>query len=199
MIHALTGTIIAHKKQSVSLSIGPIGVDCLVPDESIFPIGTQKTIQVHLHWNQEQGPSLYGFATQVDKTIFLLATSCSGVGPRIGLAILCDLGGSGFIEAVQTGNEKLLSQVNGIGVKKAEQMIVQLKHKVQQMIDTGITPIGKDQTHFQTVSEALRALNYSRPEVTQALEFVRNKNTDSSSSFDQLMRQALSYLSKQPN
>ncbi len=199
MIHILTGTILSQKKQAISLSIGPIGVECFVPDESVFPVGSQKTIYAHLHWNQEQGPSLFGFATESDKMVFLLATSCSGVGPRLGLAVLSDLGAQGFIEAVQTGNEKLLSQVSGIGVKKAEQMIVQLKHKVQQMVDAGIAPMGKNQTHFHTVSEALRALNYSHLEVKKALEFVRNKSAGSSNSFDQLMRQALSYFSKQPN
>jgi Holliday junction DNA helicase RuvA len=199
MIHTVAGTIVTHRKQAISFAIGPIGIECFVPDESLFPIGSQKTIHLHLHWNQEQGPSLYGFSTEADKTIFLLATGCSGVGPRLGLAILADLGGSGFIEAVQTGNEKLLSQVSGIGAKKAEQMIVQLKHKVQQMIDSGVTPVGADAGHFQTVTDALRALNYSRSEVTKALEFVRGKNTGNSQTFDQLMRQALSYLSKQPN
>ena len=199
MIHTLTGTILSHKKQTICLSIGPIGVECLVPNESAFPVSSQKTIYTYLHWNQEQGPSLFGFATEQDKMIFLLAISCSGVGPRLGLAILSDLGAEGFIDAVQTGNEKLLSQVSGIGVKKAEQIIVHLKHKVQQLVDSGITPLSKEQAHFQTVSQALHALNYSRGEISKALEFVRNKKSDSSNSFDQLMRQALSYLSKQPH
>jgi len=196
MIHTLSGTILAHKKQTISFLLGSIGVECMVPDESLFPVGSQKTIYAHLHWNQEQGPSLYGFACQADKQTFLLATSCSGVGPRLGLAILADIGASGFIEAVQSGNEKLLSQVSGIGVKKAEQMIVQLKHKVQQMIDSGVTPVPKDQMHFQTVSDALKALNYSRSEVTRALEYVRAHVPNEAPSFDVLMRQALSYLSK---
>jgi Holliday junction resolvasome RuvABC DNA-binding subunit len=82
-------------------------------------------------------------------------------------------------------------------LKKAEQMIVQLKHKMQQMVENGILPVGKEPAHLQTVSEALRALNYSRGEVNKALEFVRNKTSGSSHSFDQLMRQALAYLSKQ--
>ena len=196
MIQSLTGTILSQKKKSIELSIGPIGVVCAVPDETLFPLGTQKTVHTHLHWNQEQGPTLYGFVSAMDRTIFLLVTSCNGVGPRLGLAVLADLGVQSFMQAVTTGDEKLLSQVSGIGAKKAEQMIVQLKHKVQQMIDAGFVLSG-DQTAFQTVTEALRALNYSRSEVTNAVEFVRSKTTDSSRSFDQLMRHALAYLSRQ--
>jgi Holliday junction DNA helicase RuvA len=198
MIHTVTGTILSQKKQAIVVALGPIGVECAVPDESLFPAGTQKTVHTHLHWNQEQGPSLYGFASDIDRSIFLLVTSCSGVGPRLGLAVLADLGAQSFMQAVTTGDEKLLSQVSGIGAKKAEQMIVQLKHKVQQMIDAGFTLSGENQTEFQTVIEALRALNYSRSEVTKAVEFVRSK-TSGASSFDQLMRHALAYLSKQPN
>ncbi len=197
MIHTIVGAVISSKRQQVNLSMGPISIECAVPDESAFPIGMQKTIFTHLHWNQEQGPSLYGFATEEDRSIFTLVIGCSGVGPRLGLAVLADLGAPGFIEAVQTGNEKMLSQVSGIGAKKAEQMIVQLKHKVQRMIDSGMSIPSSGQTHFHTVSEALKALNYSRTEVTKALEFVRSNQNDSQPTFDQLMRHALSYLSKQ--
>ncbi len=197
MIHTIIGTVVSSRKQQISISMGPISVECAVPDESTFPVGAQKTIFTHFHWNQEQGPSLYGFATEEDRAVFTLVIGCSGVGPRLGLAVIADLGTTEFIEAVQTSNEKMLSQVSGIGVKKAEQMIVQLKHKVQQMIDSGMAVANSGPTHFNTVSEALKALNYSRPEIAKALEFVRSNQRDSQQTFDQLMRQALSYLSKQ--
>lgn len=197
MIHSLTGVIQGRKKQSITIGIGPVACELAVADESQFLQGKSCTIFTHLHWNQEQGPSLYGFATPADRAVFLLVISCNGVGPRLGLAVLADLGASLFVGAVQKGDIKALSNVSGIGAKKAEQIIVQLKHKVDNLIESGIEiDGGSDAIDWQTISEALKALNYSRTEITQALSYLRTKQIDSPQSFDQLLRHALSYLSK---
>ncbi len=196
MIYSLTGIVSSTRKQSVTLLLDQVGVDILVPDESLFPKEKKQIVYVYLHWNQEQGPSLYGFAKELDKTVFLLIISCSGIGPRLGLAALADLGAKGFLEAVYAGNEKSLSKVSGIGIKKAEHIIVHLKHKVQQLLQSGVSLEGVDHQQWNMVGEALQALSYSRTEVTQAVNFVRNNNHESSQEFDQLLRQALSFLSK---
>ena len=198
MIHTLTGVVQAGKKQLITLFVDPVAFDIVVPNETLFPVGKKQTIYLYLHWNQEQGPSLYGFQRELDKTIFLMIIHCSGLGPRMGLSVLSDLGTESFIEAIQTGNEKLLCKVSGIGAKKAEQMMVQLKHKVNQLVHSGIVLDGSgDYTQWHTVMEALSALNYSRTEITQAVNFVRKNAQESAMEFDQIMRQTLSFLSKQ--
>lgn len=197
MINELTGTIISIKNQEIALSLGPIGFELMVPDSSVLTVGQQKKLYVAWHWNTEQGPALYGFISEMDKTIFLLLISCSGIGPKIGLAVIADLGVQRFIHAIQTGDEKALSSVSGIGAKKAEQLMVQLKHKVAQLLEKGvIIEDDENATHWQTVSQALLALNYSRAEVNQAIAHVRGSKQNSAS-FDQLLRSALSFLSKQ--
>ena len=67
----------------------------------------------------------------------MLVIGCSGIGPKIALAVLAHLGAQGFVEVVSCGDERALSKVNGIGPKKAEQIIVQLKHKVSKLISSG--------------------------------------------------------------
>ncbi len=199
MIYALTGLVQSSRKQAITLLADPIALDVVVPDETLFKVGQKQTVYLYLHWNQEQGPSLYGFQKELDKTVFLLIISCSGLGPRIGLAVLAGLGAQSFLEAVYAGNEKLLSKVNGIGAKKAEQMIVHLKHKVNKLLQSGVSFEGSgDHAHWNTVMEALSALSYSRTEITQAVNYVRNNTAGSGVEFDQIMRQALSFLSKQP-
>lgn len=197
MIHSLSGIIQARKKQAVIVTVGPIACELAVADESQFAQGKNCTIFTYLHWNQEQGPSLYGFASEADRAVFLLVTSCNGVGPRLGLAVLADLGASLFVSAVKKADVSALSNVSGIGVKKAEQIIVQLKHKVDNLIDSGFElDSGSDAIDWHTISEALKALNYSRNEISQALAYVRSKQTEGQQTFDQLLRHALSYLSK---
>jgi Holliday junction DNA helicase RuvA len=198
MIHGLHCIVQAKRKQAIIVALGPILLELSVADESQFDLNATYSLVTYLHWNQEQGPQLYGFKNEADKAVFLLIIGCSGIGPRIGLAILADLGASVFIRAIQNGDDRILSKVNGIGTKKAEQMIVQLKHKINDFLSSGIAIESLEtQIDWQTVSDALRALNYSRTEIAQAIAFVRDKNRDVTPSFDQVLRQTLSFLSKQ--
>lgn len=197
MIYTISGTIAKHTKQGVVLVAHGFGIELLVSNVSLFQIGNFCEIFVYMHWNQEQGPSLYGFNSDFEKSVFILAISCSGIGPKVGLAILQDLGAHSFIQAIQANDVRALSKVSGIGGKKAEHIIVQLKHKIDQLvIDWGVVS-DPDHEKWQTVVQALEALHYSRGEINVALQKLKNNAHPATSvSFDQLLRSALSFLSK---
>jgi len=198
MIQALSGVVYARKKQIVTLAIGPLMVDLAVADESQFALNSTLTVFTYLHWNQEQGPSLYGFSSEADRLVFTLIIGCSGIGPRIALSVLANLGAPAFIDAISKADERVLSKVSGIGPKKAEQMIVQLKHKVHDLLAAQALPMAQSAAiDWHTVSEALKALNYSRGEIAEAIAFIRDQHHEGIPSFDYVLRQALSFLSKQ--
>ncbi|MDP3889412.1 MAG: Holliday junction branch migration protein RuvA [bacterium] len=197
MINYICGTIKERCNKHITLEVGPIGLAIQVPDSSLFVIGDQVVLQLHLHWNAEQGPSLYGFRTVLDRTVFILITSCSGVGPKITLAILEQLGTQGFLQAIQMNDEQMLSKVSGIGIKRAEQIIVQLKDKVNNLLT--LNPVMGDDgkiEQWHTLTQALQSLNYSRTEITRTMNHLKTAKQEQQT-FDQLMRQALSFLSKQ--
>jgi Holliday junction DNA helicase RuvA len=197
MISAINGTIKAVKEQAIVVDVGALALQIAVPQESFFQIGNQISLATYMHWNQEQGPSLFGFNSELERAVFLIIIDCSGIGPKIGLAILGSLGAERFIEVVQAGDEKALSKVNGIGPKKAEQMIVQLKHKVAKLLDSGVKISGSAQiTQWQNIQEVLESLNYSRTEIAVAMKQLRESTHEVQLPFDQLMRRALGYLAK---
>lgn len=197
MINTLSGTIKDISDNTLTLEAGSIGFAIQVPQTSLFGIGQPAHLLIHMHWNQENGPALFGFNSSLEKTVFLLITSCSGVGPKLGMAILAQLGASEFLEAVQSANEGALSAVSGIGAKKAEQIIVHLKHKVAKLVESGISLGGSatlEQRH--NISQVLKSLNYSRQEISAAMNYLNDSYPSNSVAFDQLMRHALSFLAK---
>ncbi|MCX5922758.1 MAG: Holliday junction branch migration protein RuvA [Candidatus Dependentiae bacterium] len=197
MITSISGTIKNIQEQAVVVEVGGIGLQVQVPHESLFQVGQAAQLHAYMHWNQEQGPSLFGFSTELEKAVFLLIIDCSGIGPKIGLAALGSLGAERFIEIVQSGDERGLSKVSGIGPKKAEQMIVQLKHKVAKLLDKGMKIAGSAQvTDWQNLQEVLESLHYSRPEISAAMRHLRESTTEVTVPFDQMMRKALSFLAK---
>lgn len=200
MIRTLTGTVQAVTDQEIILSLGAISFSLQVCNPEQFQKVSTATLQIYLHWNPEQGPSLFGFANDLERSVFLLFISCAGVGPKLGLAALSHLGAEQVLRALQTGNEKVLSQISGIGSKKAEQIIAHLKHKAQKL--HVVTPSQAGAVllteQWNDVQQALGSLNYTRTEIMHAMQHIRQQTTDGKTpvSFDYLMRQALSFLAK---
>ena len=180
----------------VVLDSGEIGFSVGVSQPSNFQQDQDVELHTYLHWNQEQGPSLYGFQTIEERGLFVLIIGCSGIGPKMALSMLSQISIGEFICAVQTHDVKRLSQLKGIGAKKAEQVVLQLRDKVdifaasQKVESVGVAK------HLTQVSEVLQSLNYSRIEIQQTLSYLRDKTESSEPAFDQVMRQALSFLSK---
>jgi len=197
MIGFLSGVIRDCNENILTVEVSGVGYMVQVPQPSLFPLGQPATLLVHMHWNSENGPSLFGFANNLERSVFLMITSCSGLGPKLAMAVLAQLGASEFLEAVQAANEDALSNVSGIGAKKAEQIIVQLKHKVAKLVESGVA-LGSSETleKRHEISQVLKSLNYSPQEIRSAMAYVNDKYPQNSVAFDALLRHALAFLSK---
>lgn len=198
MLDYIKGSIKSIGSDFVVVDIGNIGLRLGVASSESFKMGQNIEFYAYMHWNQENGPSLFGFSSELEKNVFLLVIGCSGVGPKLGLAVLKDLGVSLFLDAITQENEKVLSKVSGIGAKKAEQIIVNLKHKVAKLIESGaiVDQLGgsAEMSKLHEVSDVLKSLNYSRPEISAAMNYLGKNSAGLDCSFDQLIRQALSFL-----
>lgn len=201
MLSTITGTIKNIHENSVIIDIGALSLQISVPTPALFQMHQKVTLNTYLHWHQEQGPTLFGFSTEIEKTIFLLLIDCPGIGPKIGLSVNANLTPQDFFDAIQGGKDTTLSKISGIGAKKAEQIIVHLKHKVNKLIEDGLSVSTTSETHhWKTVSDALTALNYSRSEIHQAIKYVQEQSaadaTQQAYTFDYLLRRTLVFLAK---
>ena len=195
MLYSLKGKVLRISETQLCLDFNGMVFEFFVPKPEAFSVGKDEQIFTYLHWNQENGPTLFGFHSVAEKQVFLLIISCSGIGPKMALAILGQLGSQEFVKAVQDQDIKILSSVSGIGAKKAEQIAVQLKHKVEKVVD--IVAAGESSQalqSFKQLRQVLGSLNYSSGEINSAVEFIRGKS--SNGNFDQMLRGALGYLSK---
>lgn len=199
MICSLSGVVKECNDNLLTIEVNGVGYSVQVPQPALFPVGQSAYVLVHMHWNQENGPALFGFAHNLERSVFLMITSCSGLGPKLAMAVLAQLGASEFLEVVQAANEDALSNVSGIGAKKAEQIIVQLKHKVAKLIESGAA-LGTSATleKRHEISQVLKSLNYNPQEIRSAMNYVNEKYPQNSVAFDALLRHALAFLAKRP-
>lgn len=181
-------------EQSMVVMVHGIGLLINTPKPMQHKIGTECSLHTHMHWHQEQGPSLFGFATEIERTLFQNLIACDGVGPKLALSILHNCDAATFVQAIAQQNYSLLNTLPGIGKKKAEQLVVNLKDKVTKLIESGAEFNNTAFAELHQISEVLSSLHYSKQEIYAALEYVQ-KNS-SSNQFDGLLRSALAFLSK---
>lgn len=197
MIDYLSALVHKVDKQSIVIEVAAIGLLVAVPDGYRFVPGSQVKVYTYLHWNQEQGPTLFGFSDELERTVFSLIIGCSGIGPKIALSLLGNLGSVAFLQAVHKEDCAVLASVTGIGPKKAEQIVVSLKHKVAKIVESGILQqVGGEFAQWHEITQALESLNYSKVEVSYALNRLKSADIPPNSTFDQLLRKALVYLTK---
>ncbi len=198
MISFIKGPIIFLKNNLITVSINGLGLAVFVPNPEIFLVGNTAELFISYTWNQENGPRLFGFNTNLEQELFELIIDCSGCGPKLGLAVLSHMQTSSFISAIICADIKALAKVPGVGTKKAENLILHLKDKVSKIAISGSDEIDSESSKikiFKDISDALSTLGYSRSEISGALSSVRDHD-NSNLVFEELFRKSLSFLAK---
>jgi Holliday junction DNA helicase RuvA len=176
MIASLRGRLAAVEKDAVVVEVGGVGFRVYVPQRLLGecgPLGSTLSLHTHLHVREAE-LALYGCASDDDLGLFELLLGVSGVGPKVGLALLSTLSADEVRAAIATEQDKVLSQVPGIGSKTAKKIILELKDKVQAPEDLVIQPEGFAQlaAEDEEVLGALTMLGYSVVEAQTALQHV---------------------------
>lgn len=197
MISYIKGTIkdIGPSSVFIATSIG-LGFEIIIINREFFKENSEVELHISFQWHQENGPSLYGFLKKEEKALFEMIIECQGIGPKMGISILNQINPDIFVNAIKEGDIKTLSSLNGIGAKKAEQIIVNLKHKISKLQENVIFKASPISKHLGQITEVLNSLNYSKQEISSAIDYVGNTFKDQDAPFEVILRKSLSFLSK---
>ena len=140
MIYCLTGKIVKKSMNAVVLSCGGVGyyAQCPASVAGALPgVGREATIYTVMSVT-ENDVSLYGFATEEQQACFEMLTAVSGVGPKVGLAILSVMEPDRVALAISAGDHKAFKAASGVGPKLAQRIVLELKDKVAKGFVDGI-------------------------------------------------------------
>jgi Holliday junction DNA helicase RuvA len=159
-------------------------------------VGGEVTLHTHLYM-REDVIALYGFATLEDLQLFEILLNVTGVGPRMGLAILSSMSAESFRQAVINGDEQRLILIPGVGKKLAGRLVLELREKLAKgaSVGTGAGTVAAYGSARAEVIEALTGLGYS----TAAAQAAYNKLPPESASanLEEQIMQVLRYLAKE--
>ena len=179
MIYCLTGKIVKKSVSAVVLSCGGVGyyAQCPASVAGALPgVGKEATLYTVMSVT-ENDVSLYGFATEEQQACFEMLTAVSGVGPKVGLAILSVMEPQRVALAISAGDHKAFKAANGVGPKLAQRIVLELKDKVAKGFVDGISledvaGAASGEPATQSASQAIAALvslGYSQSEAALAI------------------------------
>lgn len=170
MIAEIRGALVAkHGDQVTIMTAGGVGYEMAVP------LGVLERLprpggEVRLHTMlvvREDNWALFGFDNPWERAVFQRLLLASGVGPRLALSLVSALGADRVVRAVQAEDLAVLCTVPGVGKKKAERMVLELKDRIRDL-EVVSEPPGPAQSTAQAVA-ALVNLGYSSAEAEAAV------------------------------
>jgi len=171
---------------------GGVGYELVVPlgvMERLPAVGAEVTLATELVV-REDGWALYGFLDESERRFFQRVTSISGVGPKIGIALMSSLGVERGARALREKNIALLSSVSGIGKKTAERLALELGEKVEDFTEAPAVTVPAG---AEAALKALERLGYGVPEADRAIrQALAGNGTDTET--EVLVRRALQIL-----
>lgn len=203
MIEHLRGTILHKEPARVVLDAGGVGYGIEIPDRISARLGepgAEARLWIHTIV-REDDISLFGFEHRIEREAFGVCIGIGGFGPRVALSVLATFEVDELVRVVLRNDVRAMTRVPGIGTKKAEKLILELKDRVRKLSSPspasdgapGSAPAGPARSFDPRGEEAMLALEalgtpppVARRAVERAIELVPPDGT-----VEQLVREAL--------
>ncbi len=185
MIAYLRGKVLTTTSETAIIDIGGVGYEVYCSSGAFRKMTVGQYVELYTYLQvKEDGMTLFGFESVKEKELFLKLTSVSGVGPKLGIAVLATLSADEFARVIATTDVKRLSAVKGLGKKTAEKIILELHGKISA---AEIMSASGDSMTFEAPMSAMKlsaadeeavaalmGLGFTRAESTQAVKKARD-------------------------
>jgi Holliday junction DNA helicase RuvA len=174
MIAYLNGKLSYKSPAMVHIDVQGVGYEVQISLNTYSRIQGLESCKLltYLHI-KEDAHTLYGFADDAERQMFLLLISVSGIGANTARMMLSSLQPEDIQRAIAMDNEKMLESIKGIGAKTAKRVILELKDKIKKQKDVGnqisVTP---NNTIQEDALNALVTLGIARNVAEQAINKV---------------------------
>lgn len=166
MIGRLRGLLVSSRETGITIEVAGVGYEVAMTTRdlaSLPGIGEQIVVHTHTHVREEE-ISLYGFAGDADRDLFRVLLSASGVGPKVGMALLASMSGEAIVRAITRDDPEALTVAPGVGKRGAQKIVLELGPKLagRETDVVGSRALGG-------VRQALEGLGYSTAEINSVV------------------------------
>jgi Holliday junction DNA helicase RuvA len=189
----IDGKLVFKSPSYVVIDAGGVGYHINISLNTYSLLGNAERCKLHtwLHV-KEDGHSLYGFADEGERRLFLHLISISGIGPNTGRMMLSSITPEEIQTAIIGGNVSLIQRIKGIGPKSAQRIILELQDKLRKEGPDTLTKMPLNKTVKDEALSALVMLGFARNAAEKVVDNELNKKSDLS--IEELIKSALKNL-----
>jgi holliday junction DNA helicase RuvA len=193
VIGRLVGRLASKGTDHVILDVGGVGYFVQIPLSTFYELPeAESPASLWIHtYVREDALALYGFLTELERSLFLMLIGVAGIGPRVALTVLSGMPPADLIEALRSADVKRLMAVPGVGKKTAERMVLELAEKANRLGGEPSAP-RTPAVATEDVTSALVNLGYRRADAERAVEAIGR--TEKPGDFSNYLKLALKRL-----
>ena len=195
MIGYLHGKIISKKPTKLLVDVDGVGYIVNISISTFEKIADKEEVSLFTYLSvRESAMDLFGFYSMAEKEMFELLIGVSGIGPKSAQSILSGIQIEDLKDALKSGNVSRLISIPGIGRKTAERMVIELRDKVESVVEIidGVS-FSKSSVPSDAIA-ALVNLGYNQKVAERMVRAISDKTPDIS--IEELIKEALVNLNK---
>ncbi len=205
MIARVRGELLERDADWIVVDTGGVGYQLFVTVNTLAVLGDPgERVDLHVHTQvREDAITLFGFATKDERDLFRRLIGISGIGPRLGLALLSAMSPGDLARAILMEDTKALIRVPGVGKRTAERIIVELKDRIGELpVESEAAPRSPSPRGaaarggiLEDLQAALVSLGYKPAGIRRVVKELESR-AEAGVGLDELIRQALNLLQR---
>ncbi|MDG1822268.1 MAG: Holliday junction branch migration protein RuvA [Flavobacteriaceae bacterium] len=193
MITQLKGRLVSKTPTTLVIDCGGVGYEVHISLFTYGQLSDDEQILVYTHMQvREDAHTLYGFIKPIERSVFRLLLSVSGIGANTARTMLSSMNPQEVVQAIQTDNVAAIQAVKGIGAKTAQRVIVDLRDKVTQLAGDENISITSSNTQRDEALSALSVLGYPMKQTQKIVDGLLQ--VEPNMSVERLIKNALNKL-----
>ncbi|GAB1308143.1 Holliday junction branch migration protein RuvA [Urechidicola sp. KH5] len=193
MITHIKGRLVEKNPTYVIVECNGLGYYLHISLNTFSKLLDEEAVFLYTHLAiKEDSHTLYGFADKVEREIFRLLISVSGVGTSIARTMLSSMTSEEIQHAIAGADAVKIQSVKGIGAKTAQKVVIDLKDKIIKTYGIDEVSAIQNNTNKEEALSALEVLGFARKQSDKVLERILKQ--DASLTVEELIKQALKNL-----
>ena len=193
MITHIQRRLVEKNPTDVVVEASGIGYLLNISLHTYSKIPDSENVKLFTHLQvREDAHTLFGFVEKIEREVFRLLISVSGIGASIARTMLSSMSPQQVTEAIASGDVATIQSVKGIGAKTAQRVIIDLKDKILKAYDMDEVSISQNNTNKNEALSALDVLGFTRKQTERLVDKIINAQPEIA--IEEIIKQALKNL-----
>ncbi|SFJ31360.1 Holliday junction branch migration protein RuvA [Myroides guanonis] len=193
MIAHIQGRLVEKSPTEVVIDCGGVGYLVNISLHTYSQLPDSENVKLYTFLQiKEDAHTLFGFSEKIERELFKLLISVSGIGGNTARNMLSSLNPRDLLQAIGAGDVKTIQSVKGIGAKTSQRVILDLQEKVLKLYNIDEVSIVLSNTNADEALSALEVLGFVRKSAEKVVERITKQNPNAT--VEEIIKLALKNL-----